>query len=423
MKKQLLSGLIIGATLFAQVATANIWKWVALTSGTANTLWGVQFLDANNGFACGNAGTVLKTTDGGTTWTPINISTSNPVRQVSFTSTTQGWAAVGDPGNYMTTGGLYVTSNGGTTWTPVTWTGSPFANLSVQFFSATSGYVGATHYTSGTGTDTYYTSNGGTSWTSNPANIDWNWIYDMSFLNATTGWTVGDGLTMGYIFHTTNGGTSWSYQDSTANFYYGIDFKNANVGYAVGGAGTIVATTNGGTTWSNQTSGTSVQLNGVSFASTTTGWTAGNTGTILITTNAGVAWSAETSGTSQNLNAIVCFDSNTAWAVGNGGTILKREFVNGIDEINAPVSMSVYPNPFSSLATILIERHSDINAEGMGMVKIYDVFGKEIKSMPVNLDNQKTQVTIERDNMATGLYIYKVLSGTSILGEGKLLVN
>ena len=423
MKKQLLSGLIIGATLIAQVATANIWKWVALSSGTANTLWGVQFLDANNGFACGDAGTVLKTTDGGTTWTPINISTSNPVRQVSFTSTMQGWAAVGDPANYTSSGGLYVTSDGGSTWTPVTWSGSPFANLSVQFFSATSGYVGATHYTAGTGTDTYYTNNGGTSWTSNPANIDWNWIYDMSFLNSTTGWTVGDGLTMGYIFHTNNGGTTWSYQDSTSAFYYGIDFKNANVGYAVGGNGTIVATTNGGTAWSNQTSGTTKQLNGVSFASTTTGWTAGNTGTILMTTNAGAAWTAETSGTTQNLNAIVSLDSNTAWIVGNGGTILKREFVNGIDEINASVSMTVYPNPFNTSATIVIEKHENFNTEQVEMVKIYDVFGKEVKSIAVNLENQKTQITIERGTMASGMYIYKILSGARVLGQGKLLVD
>ncbi|MBT8470715.1 MAG: hypothetical protein KJN97_18355 [Deltaproteobacteria bacterium] len=39
--------------------------WVAQTSGTTNRLWGVSFADANTGTAVGDAGTIVRTTDGG----------------------------------------------------------------------------------------------------------------------------------------------------------------------------------------------------------------------------------------------------------------------------------------------------------------------------------------------------------------------
>lgn len=403
MKTNLLSKLCIGALLIGQAVIAQSWKWAPLTSGTSNNLNGVQFLDANNGYACGDNGTVLKTTDGGATWNAVNISTSYPVRQVSFTSTTQGWAAVGDPNNYTTSGALYVTADGGTTWTPVTWPGSSYANLSVQFFSATSGYLGSTHYTAGTGTDTYYTSNGGTTWASNPSNIDWNWIYDMSFLNATTGWSVGDNVTNGSIFYTNNGGTTWTSQNSTTTFYYGIDFKSANVGYVVGASGTILATTNGGINWNAQTSGTAKQLNGVSFASTTTGWAAGDTGIIVMTSNGGTAWGNETSGTSQNINAITCLDSNTAWAVGNGGVILKREFTTGINEVNKASAIHIYPNPSTGIFTL--EMNSE-NRKVKGEVEVYNMLGEKVYSH--SFISHTSSFKMDVSNLPSGTYLVKV---------------
>lgn len=41
---------------------------MAQDSGTANALLGVSFVDANTGTAVGVRGTILRTTDGGTTW-------------------------------------------------------------------------------------------------------------------------------------------------------------------------------------------------------------------------------------------------------------------------------------------------------------------------------------------------------------------
>src|SRR5215467_9921904 len=43
--------------------------WTPQFSGTTNILYGVSFVDANTGTAVGGNGTILRTTDGGATWT------------------------------------------------------------------------------------------------------------------------------------------------------------------------------------------------------------------------------------------------------------------------------------------------------------------------------------------------------------------
>src|SRR5262249_1317752 len=43
-------------------------SWTIQASGTTQTLWDVSFIDANNGTAVGEGGTILGTTDGGDHW-------------------------------------------------------------------------------------------------------------------------------------------------------------------------------------------------------------------------------------------------------------------------------------------------------------------------------------------------------------------
>ena len=43
-------------------------SWTIQASGTTQTLWDVSFIDVNNGTAVGEGGTILGTTDGGNNW-------------------------------------------------------------------------------------------------------------------------------------------------------------------------------------------------------------------------------------------------------------------------------------------------------------------------------------------------------------------
>ena len=100
-----------------------------------------------------------------------------------------------------------------------------------------------------------------------------NPLYDIEFINRSTGWSCGDG---GYIIKTTNGGENWIQQGAGVTFepLLGIHPVDSNTVYAVGYFRTIVKSTDGGTTWIKIESG--MQEDGsyecVFFINNLTGW-------------------------------------------------------------------------------------------------------------------------------------------------------
>ena len=183
----------------------------------------VYFTDATTGWAIGYSGTILKTTDGGTTWIAQTSGTSLRLHDAYFTDGATGWS-VGDAGLILKT------TDGGSIW-------------SVQTSGTTRNLIG------------------------------------VHFTDSATGWVVGD---YGTILKTTDGGATWSSQTSgTGTIFYSVYFIDVTTGWAFGNDGTIVKTTDGGITWIFQRIGTSNGLRGVYFTDETTGWVVGLVGTIL----------------------------------------------------------------------------------------------------------------------------------------------
>jgi photosystem II stability/assembly factor-like uncharacterized protein len=81
------------------------------TNCMSAALNGIFMLDANTGWLVGNTGTIRATVDGGTTWTPQNAGTAVNLRDVHFRDAMTGWI-VGDGGTIL------ATTNGGADWTP-----------------------------------------------------------------------------------------------------------------------------------------------------------------------------------------------------------------------------------------------------------------------------------------------------------------
>ena len=75
-----------------------------------NALFGLSFTDINRGTAVGDSGIILRTINGGATWSAQNSSTTQNLYGVSFSDANNG-TAVGDSGIILRT------INGGTTWT------------------------------------------------------------------------------------------------------------------------------------------------------------------------------------------------------------------------------------------------------------------------------------------------------------------
>ena len=61
---------------FISILAFSQWTWQnPLPQG--NSLSSVYFTDANTGYAVGGFGTIVKTTNGGTTWTALSSGTTN----------------------------------------------------------------------------------------------------------------------------------------------------------------------------------------------------------------------------------------------------------------------------------------------------------------------------------------------------------
>lgn len=91
-------------------------------------------------------------------------------------------------------------------------------------------------------------------------------------------------------------GWCWQRPKPVGGVIADVFFIDATTGWAVGDAGQILKTSDGGATWSGQRSGVSTRLTQVRFASATTGWAVGDNATILRTVDGGATWSPQASG-------------------------------------------------------------------------------------------------------------------------------
>jgi photosystem II stability/assembly factor-like uncharacterized protein len=93
----------VGAILRTEDGGAT---WTSQVSGTTNLLLGVAFVDASSGIAVGGQGTILRTVDGGASWTRQLSGIADGLYGVSVADAST-WTAVGSGGTivHTTTGG------------------------------------------------------------------------------------------------------------------------------------------------------------------------------------------------------------------------------------------------------------------------------------------------------------------------------
>ncbi|MCX6170142.1 MAG: YCF48-related protein [Ignavibacteriales bacterium] len=273
---------------------------------TNKDLADVCFTEKNNGTAVGWSGTILRTTDGGDNWAPIESGTTKGLLSVHFTDINNG-TVVG------TDGTILHTTDGGKTWESQT-SGTKTYLSSVFFTNSDNGTI--VHWMG----SILHTTNGGQTWAEQPCEHKGG-FFGVYFSDINHGTVVGD---EGKIFHTTNGGGTWISQTSgTTKILNKVHLTNANNGTIVGSDGTILRTTDGGNIWVQLESGTDYDLTSVCFTDTNNGIVVGERGTILHTTDGGKTWDVIKSGTKYNLNSIFFLDSKHGVIVGDGGTILR----------------------------------------------------------------------------------------------------
>jgi photosystem II stability/assembly factor-like uncharacterized protein len=218
-------------------------NWIDGTAGTNRYRYDLYFLNADSGWVVGGDNGVFPTftphreiyftSNGGGTWTSqYAASDESPLMAVHFADSFNGFA-VGESGAVMRT------TDGGNNWNLDT-TITTYHLRDVFFVNQDKGwiighYLGIPHVPA-----IFSTDDGGNNWNTQTFGVDES-LSSIYFADEMNGWAVGGTASGCIILHTNDGGVNWTYQNSpTNNALFKVNFVNNNNGWAVGLNGTIL---------------------------------------------------------------------------------------------------------------------------------------------------------------------------------------
>lgn len=408
----ILSFLILMSLTYPSSAQTQPWK--KLQSPVNITLRYLFFVDSLTGWATGEAGTIIRTTDGGNSWEVQNSTVQTFIMDIFFVDENLGWAlTLKDvfPFNSV----VLKTTNGGDEWTAENFPDSSKLIRTIFFFDSLSGFAGGSYIA--------YTSDGGNSWVE--SNIDSNMVsgfpvYKFIFLNRQFGYACGGRTDIaGVVWRTTNYGLNWSAQGISADEIFDVFiFDSLNAITLSGDPEGLypiadLKTTNAGINWLY----TELPYFGLSFTidfrTYNEGWSAsGNK--FLLTTNRGETWSVFETPDSAIVYNVQFTDARTGYAVGENGVILKLDptLVGVEQEINTSTEFILYqnyPNPFNPTTTLSFV----IGHPSFVKLCVYNVLGNEITTLVDELAQPgKYEVEFNASstvrNLASGIYFYQL---------------
>lgn len=260
------------------------------TVGSKSTA--IFFLDANHGWATGMP--MLRTADGGTTWEECTSPRENPLHDVVFVDSVNGWAV----GSGWAVGhtGIYRSRDGGRTWEPqysdavsepvlrrIDLQGVSFADTS---YGWAVGLWQSIDTVSGAQEEyrIVHTCDGGVHWQfQDTAARPSGPLYAVCCVDRATAWAAGHGG----VFHTSDTGRTWVHQTERTETLLGVHFVNRRAGWAVG-QGIVMHTADGGQHWEEQNGGPqNAEFSDVDFVDSTCGWVVGQPGLVLATITGG----------------------------------------------------------------------------------------------------------------------------------------
>ena len=278
--------------------------WTNQSSGTTSYLKAVFFIADQQGWAAGASGTILQTTDGGSTWSAQSTGTTAMITSLFFSSANTGWATTSQ-------GDILHTTNGGNTWniqsTPTT------ESLEAIYFSdLNNGWVVGLCGT------LLSTNNGGSTWALHKDNDKVAANLTAIELSGPIGLISSSDTT---ILRTTDGGQNWTVITPGNTTGWQDLAMEGSKAIAVGK--TVWTSNDSGQTWTQLTNLNQTETTWYSVASLGNGqWLIGGSGGAAEYTNDdGASWTAHPTGENNTLTAI----SGQGYAVGANGKIYQYD--------------------------------------------------------------------------------------------------
>jgi photosystem II stability/assembly factor-like uncharacterized protein len=213
-------------------------QWVKFSSGDAASvsLRDIDFPDATHGWAVGDEGTIIHTSDGGRTWATQECGVDSALEGVTFVDSRSGFV-VGDFGTIL------ATTDGGASWARQT---SPAGLSWAAAIYAVASLDGQRAWAVDDSGGLEFTTDGGAVWQRMRLASRTSSLFDVAFADERRGWIAGDDG----VLYTSDGGLTWSRQSPNRNLF-AIAFADSAHGWGVGNV--ILRTFDGGSSWQNVT--------------------------------------------------------------------------------------------------------------------------------------------------------------------------
>ncbi|MBS1518678.1 MAG: T9SS type A sorting domain-containing protein [Bacteroidetes bacterium] len=390
-------------------------NWVRQNSPVSSALFNCFFTDSLNGWAAGEEGVIIHTSDGGVNWVIQNNPVNYYINDIFFLNKNTGWCVSNE---FLLDGTTILkTTNGGNVWNAEPFPDSTVFFRTIYFLDSLKGYLAGFFGAISKTTD------GGNSWFS--AFVDTSVYSDypinrIKFLNAQTGFACGGIIDIaGVIWKSTDSGNNWTAADYAAEPFYDISLKNQNRLFIIGGdfeyGAQFVSSADQGSVWNYNQLGFFGQGQSLAYRTESEMWMAlGFSGAWAFSSDSGNTWITIPVTDNAAVNSVKFTDSLHGWAVGNYGAILKYVpklvgISQNTDHIPEKFSLSQnYPNPFNPKTQISFT----IKDSGPAKLIVYDILGNEASSL-VNefLTAGSYTVSFDGNNFPSGVYFYKLTSG------------
>ena len=406
--------LIIAIFIFSNLNA----QWSEQTSGVTTALRSAcSTPNSSVGWICGASGVVLKTTNTGTNWVNVSTGIPNTNTLISISAVDANLAVVVGYNGTITY--MYRTTNGGTNWTQVL-TETGFYDA-VCMVNATTGFMAGDPVNNRW--SLWKTSNGGANWDSTGLNLtvihsaEAGWNNAMSVVYPKI-W-IGTNDTV--VLYSSNFGSNWTRYKTTGEpngYSLCFDWSSGQTGL-MAGATAMLQTSNFGTNWTNVTMLGTGNVVGITFTNlpvdnfTIPAWYV-RTSTAIYSSMNGTSWSVEYTAPAGNYNAISqAKPGRGIWAVRSTGgisfhTIIADIKKTGTGTPNKYELFQNYPNPFNPATNIKFQ----VPKSGFVSLKVFDALGKEVRNLiEQELNAGFYETKFNADNLSSGVYFYKLVSG------------
>ena len=402
--------------------------WESVESPTNKFLRSVDFVDSLYGWAVGDSGTIIHTTNGGTDWAFQNSKTENSIVDVFFLNRNIGWASSWNTSIVPFGTLLLKTADGGQSWTSESYQDDNLFVTTILFLDSLNGWMGGTPHA------LVKTTNGGLSWVQ--AEIDTSLfaffpVLNITFYNSQYGYACGgwiDGA--GVVWSTTNGGDNWFAIDPSdappdpinqVHIFDSLNVIGIGGDREIFGVG-VIRTSDGGSFWEYEDIGMPGFGLTLDFRTENEAWaTLASQQKFIYSLDAGATWIQIPTPDSSFIFDVIFPDSLHGFAVGKQGAILKYKppIVDAISDYDDAILKSFklfqnYPNPFNPITKIKFTIPNVVSSLDLRTtLVVYDVLGKEVATL-VNEEKPPGEYEVEFNvsaiggDLPSGIYFYQL---------------